>query len=213
MPKAPLNRQAYIDAAYEIIADIGVDKLSMRKVATHLGVSPMAMYKHFPNKEALLTATLDEMIARADIYPDENLAWPQWIEHVARGMYASLCEETHWVPLLGSLRLGSQAASVTDAFVKKLTTTGFSVEQSLQAFFAVIQMAIGAACLHASMNQDTDLNSSMEDKVASLTLAYLEDIDSERLKIAPALNTIAQLDQLSIGLPLLIKALKAQLTS
>lgn len=211
MAKVPLNRQAYIDAAFEIISEVGVEKLSMRKVASLLGVSPMAMYKHFPNKEELLAATLDEVIARADVFPDDALPWDEWVTHVGRGMYAALCEEASWVPLLGSLRLGSQAAFVTDAFVKKLTSAGFSVDQSLRAYFAVIQMAIGAVCLRSSLDISKGFSAQEQDVLAPVTMAYLENVDNQRLKIAPQLDATVKLDQLEIGLPLLIEGLRSEL--
>jgi len=211
MAKSPaLNRQAYIDAALEVVAEVGVDKLSMRKVASRLGVSAMAMYKHFPNKEELLTATLDEVIARADVLPETELPWAQWVEKVARGMYDTLCEEISWVPFLGSMRLGSQAAAVTDAFVKRLTTEGFTVEQAVRAYFSVIQVMIGAVCLHSSISAEPKAE---DGKLTPLTLRYLENVDPDRLRIAPALDELAKLDQLDIGLPMIIDSLRATLAA
>lgn len=209
MAKTSLNRQSYIDTALDLIADAGVEKLSMRKVASRLGVSPMAMYKHFPSKEELLAATLDEVILRADIYPDDSLPWDQWIEHVGRGMYQALCEESSWVPMLGSMRLGSQAAAVTDAFVQRLCTEGFSVEQAVRAYFAVIQVVIGAACLRSSINLEA--GSDNNDGLAPVTLAYLANVDPRRLKIAPEFEQLVRLDQLDIGLPLVIAALRSEI--
>ena len=185
-----LNKQTYIDAALEVIAEVGVEKLSMRNVAARLNVSPMAMYKHFPNKEELLVASLDAFISRADVIPDESLPWDDWVRQVGRGMYQALCQEMSWVPMLGSMRLGSQAVKVTEAFVSKLTATGFSVEQSLRAYFTVIQVVVGAVCLRSSLDyagQDRPLN-------------------------VPQLDSMLELEQIDIGLPLVIVALKAQLS-
>ncbi|NRB37922.1 MAG: TetR family transcriptional regulator [Pseudomonadales bacterium] len=191
MAKPGLNRQAYIDVAFDLIVESGVEKLSMRKVAGVLNVSAMAMYKHFPNKDALLAATLDEVIKRADVYPDDELDWPQWIEHVARGMYTALCEQSSWVPLLGSLQLGSQAITVTQSFVIKLNSAGFSIEQSLQAYFAVIQLVIGAACLNTSIKHHQH--------------------NLQETQIPEALEKLISTDQLEMGLPFLMQSLKAQL--
>jgi len=174
-----------------VISEVGVEKLSMRKVATKLDVSAMAMYKHFPNKEELLVASLDEFISRADVFPDESLPWDEWIQQVGRGMYQALCQEMSWVPMLGSMRLGSQAVVVTDAFVSKLTAAGFSVEQSLRAYFAVIQVVVGAVCLRSSID--------------------LENPDRGYMAGSPHLDFLAKLDQIDIGLPLVVEALRAQL--
>lgn len=49
-----------IDAAVELIAETGsVDGVSLRAAARRAGVSPMAVYNHFADKEALLVAAVE----------------------------------------------------------------------------------------------------------------------------------------------------------
>jgi len=208
-----LNRETYVDAALQVIDDVGVDKLSMRNVASRLNVSAMAVYKHFPAKDDLLAAALEEFIARAGVIPDNNLPWDRWVEEAARGMYEALCRELSWVPLLGTLRLGPQAAAVTDAFVKKLCVAGFTTEQALRAYFAVLQIVVGAVCLRASIaaGQGGRKKAGADVGVSRVIRGYLQEIDSERLRIAPVLDTVLKCDPIEIGLPLLIHALRAQL--
>jgi TetR/AcrR family tetracycline transcriptional repressor len=208
--KNALNRSSYVEAALKVIAEVGVDKLSMRAVATQLNVSPMAVYKHFPAKEYLLSAALEEFIARADVVPDTSLRWDIWVEQVARGMYGALCRELSWVPLLGSLRMGAQAAAVTDTFVKKLCTAGFTTEQAVRAYFAIVQLVVGAVCLRSSLDSRQDAASNTDGELSSVTRDYLGKLDSDRLRIAPVLESILSDDQIEIALPLLIEALKIQ---
>ena len=49
-------RNALVAAGSEVIADLGPTALTMREVAARAGVTPMACYRHFANKEALLAA-------------------------------------------------------------------------------------------------------------------------------------------------------------
>jgi TetR/AcrR family transcriptional regulator, tetracycline repressor protein len=49
-----LDARTVVDAAVRMVRRDGVDKLSMRRLARELGVSPMAIYHHVPNKHALL---------------------------------------------------------------------------------------------------------------------------------------------------------------
>ena len=49
-----------IDAAVDLIAETGsVDGVSLRAAARRAGVSPMAVYNHFADKEALLVAAVE----------------------------------------------------------------------------------------------------------------------------------------------------------
>lgn len=49
-----LTRLRVLRAAVELADQIGIDSLSMRRLAEELGVVPMALYKHVANKEELL---------------------------------------------------------------------------------------------------------------------------------------------------------------
>jgi AcrR family transcriptional regulator len=49
-------RSAVLAAADELIEKDGVDRLSVREAARRAGVSHNAPYRHFPHREALLTA-------------------------------------------------------------------------------------------------------------------------------------------------------------
>ncbi|WP_432698183.1 TetR/AcrR family transcriptional regulator [Marinobacterium sp. YM272] len=49
-------RQALIDSAFDLVVAQGQDALSLRELATTLNVSRGAPYRHFPDRDALLTA-------------------------------------------------------------------------------------------------------------------------------------------------------------
>lgn len=64
-----LSRDKILDAALKVAREEGLGGLSQRKLAKELGVSAMAMYRHFRDKDALVHALLDHVIA-----PDVLLA-------------------------------------------------------------------------------------------------------------------------------------------
>jgi AcrR family transcriptional regulator len=53
-------RRAVIDTALAIIADRGIESLTMREIAQQIGVSRMAPYRHFENKAQLLAVLAQE---------------------------------------------------------------------------------------------------------------------------------------------------------
>ena len=60
-----LTLDEVIDRALEIAQAEGEKGLTMRRVADACGVTPMAIYHHVENKEALLTAIVDRVVADA----------------------------------------------------------------------------------------------------------------------------------------------------
>lgn len=57
-------RQALIDAAIELAAEGGAEQVTVREAARRAGVSPGAPFRHFPNREALMTAVAEEAMSR-----------------------------------------------------------------------------------------------------------------------------------------------------
>ncbi len=75
-------------AALELFEQEGADAFSMRRVADAVGITAMAIYRHFPNREALLKRISDDsfnaVAAAWEHHPDnpdimQRIYWP--LEH------------------------------------------------------------------------------------------------------------------------------------
>src|SRR5438105_15871710 len=60
---APADHERIVAAARALIETSGVEALSMRKLASEVGVAPTAIYWHVGSREDLLNAVLDTMVA------------------------------------------------------------------------------------------------------------------------------------------------------
>jgi AcrR family transcriptional regulator len=60
--RIPLNRDRVLGAAVVLADEVGIEFLSMRRLAQELGVVPMALYKHVANKEELLDGMADVIV-------------------------------------------------------------------------------------------------------------------------------------------------------
>ncbi len=60
------TRSQILDAARQIFEEEGKDAVSMRKVASEVGISAMAIYRHFTDKQALLTAVVESGFANLE---------------------------------------------------------------------------------------------------------------------------------------------------
>ncbi len=56
------TRADVLAAARAILADHSLADLTMRRLATDLGVRPNALYWHFPNKQSMLAALADDIL-------------------------------------------------------------------------------------------------------------------------------------------------------
>lgn len=67
MPAGPATARRtaedVVDAALEILDIHGLPGLSMRRIADYLDLQPSALYWHFPNKQSLLAAVSERILA------------------------------------------------------------------------------------------------------------------------------------------------------
>jgi AcrR family transcriptional regulator len=69
-PSTPLTRARIVSTALALVDRDGLGALSMRRLGTELGVDPMAVYYHIPNKEALCDAIVEAVMADIDLAVD-----------------------------------------------------------------------------------------------------------------------------------------------
>lgn len=61
--RTPLSRVRIAEAATAIVDRDGLEALSMRRLGAELGVEGMAIYRHFPNKAAVLAGVVEVLLA------------------------------------------------------------------------------------------------------------------------------------------------------
>jgi AcrR family transcriptional regulator len=86
---APLHRTEIVDAALQLLDDEGLNALTMRRLGGELGVEGMALYRHFPNKAALLDAVAAHLLDLVDLPDPETVPWRQGLHEVAQSYRAA----------------------------------------------------------------------------------------------------------------------------
>lgn len=134
----PLSQERIVGAALEL-ADTRGD-FSMRALGDKLGVDPMAIYRHFKDKDALLDALVDA--ALADLAP----APPEWgtpVERVRRlclDFRAALRAHPGLAPRIRTAlpALGPRVIASTEASLGLLTELGIEAREASRAFVMLI---------------------------------------------------------------------------
>ncbi len=134
------------DAIADAVLELGLDGISMKAVADHLGVSVAGLYHHVRNRRELLVLAADRSIARVPAPPDRGQHWDEWLREWARHVYSSFVEEPEVLSqfLSGALRWESMV-TVVDSVIQVLGRAGFDPIAAMEAFDAVAWSAVGAA--------------------------------------------------------------------
>jgi TetR/AcrR family transcriptional regulator, tetracycline repressor protein len=81
-----LSRETVVDGAMELTETLGLDGLTIRRLAQHLGVTPMALYWHFKNKDELLDGIADRLWSLVDTTVDPSAPWPERVRTLMNSM-------------------------------------------------------------------------------------------------------------------------------
>jgi AcrR family transcriptional regulator len=66
MPDLTARQQEIIDVAMRLIADGGIQQLTMHNIARQIGISEPAIYRHFTSKQHILLTMLGQFARRAE---------------------------------------------------------------------------------------------------------------------------------------------------
>jgi AcrR family transcriptional regulator len=90
-PKAAFTPDEVVLEAIEIAEADGLAAVTMSAVATRLGFTTMALYRYFPNKEALLDAIVDAGLGQPPVRTKQRGDWRAEVTHWAHAKRAMLC--------------------------------------------------------------------------------------------------------------------------
>jgi AcrR family transcriptional regulator len=211
-----ITRETVLAAALEIIDRDGADALSMRRLARALDRDPMILYRHAPNKAALLDGVAETVLAQLRV----DSADPDWagqLREVARRYRALALAHPHVVPLivtrplatpLGLRPLGT-LRPLEDILVL-LTRAGFSGPDALHIYRALFGFLNGHVLDEL---QELTVNPDETDDLLRLGLHRLPVSEFPLLRgLAPVLAGYDGASELERGLDILLTGLTATVT-
>ena len=211
-----VTREVVLAAALEIIDRDGADGLSMRRLARALGRDPMILYRHAPNKAALLDGVAETVLAQLQV----DSADPDWagqLRTVARDYRQLALAHPHVVPLLVTRPLATPLAlrplgtlRPLEDILTLLTRAGFSGPDALHIYRALFGFLHGHV-----LNELQELidNPDETDDLLRLGLHRLPITEFPLLRgLAPVLAGYDGAAELERGLDILLAGLTTTLT-
>ncbi|MBT2406588.1 MULTISPECIES: TetR/AcrR family transcriptional regulator C-terminal domain-containing protein [unclassified Streptomyces] len=141
--RAPLNRDRVLRAAVALADDIGIEALSMRKLAQELGVVPMALYKHVANKEQLLDGMVEIVVGEIDP-PAAGSDWKSAVRRRVLSARRALLGHA-WASQVIQSRTHPAAAVLEymDSVIGMFRLGGFSLDLTHHAMHAMGSRVLG----------------------------------------------------------------------
>lgn len=149
-----ISRHQIVDAALDALAATGFEQLTIRSLASRLGVSPMALYRHIRDKDDLLDEVVDELLRRSwgpSSAPRAPADWRAWVENAADSLRRLLVQEPAALHVYLRHPVVSPAAMARmETIIGVLRKVGFEPAAADEAYAAIHTYTVGFAALEAS---------------------------------------------------------------
>ncbi|MDP6945490.1 MAG: TetR family transcriptional regulator, partial [Myxococcota bacterium] len=151
-PRGSLSRGEILEAGLRIAKRDDLTSLTMKRLAEELGVTPMAIYRHFENKAEVIDGVLDLFVRDAAVTGHEPgagpEAWRRWTVVTFRRMFDALTQTPGVMPFLSTAsRFGPAATSALNAILDVLRRASMSEKEAVETFAVMCAYTVGAAGL------------------------------------------------------------------
>jgi TetR/AcrR family tetracycline transcriptional repressor len=176
--KNSLNPDLVVESALRIVDEQGLESLTVRKVADEFGVTPMALYWHFSNKEALLDAVGDFVVSTVRA-PDPSLGLEDYLREAMVALVDAMRAHPGATPLVVTRMLTTEVGrDVTEAVLDKLMSAGCDAQKA--ASVAHYALMIAVSLVTGQPGTEAGVQPADRDDVVAAKLALLEALPDDR---------------------------------
>jgi TetR/AcrR family tetracycline transcriptional repressor len=206
-----LTRERVIGAALAIVDRDGLDALTMRTLGRELGVDPMAVYHHLPNKAAVLDGVVEAVLAEVPLDQEPGLGWADRTVVLARGYRDSLRAHPNTIPVVATRTdVTRPALAILDRAVGILLDAGFEPRRALLAVHSLSCFVVGHALdelgLAAEPGESSAAAARQRELLESGAYPSLATAASAAVDASPE-------DSFELGLEALLRGLEPRLTT
>ncbi|WP_214320199.1 TetR/AcrR family transcriptional regulator C-terminal domain-containing protein [Nonomuraea sediminis] len=169
-----LEKSAIVAAALKLLAEVGLEGLTLRRLAAELDVQAPALYWHVRNKQELL----DEMAA-AIVRPyldrpplTDPARWREWLADYARGVRNMLNSYRDGARVAAGTRPSPELFAMIEGMVASLEKAGFDATDALLGVFAISNYVDGFVVEEQADRGRSDPEDSEGPDLEMMTAAY-----------------------------------------
>lgn len=145
-PRHPLSRTLILEAAIALVDHEGARALTMRRLASELGVEAMSLYNHVTNKQDILDGMAGLLISRMRPWNDDPLDWKQALRAVCITYRATIAAHPHVFAGHGGRPLvAGEDGGAYESLIAMLRDAGFDEDTATDLFQAGSKLTRGFA--------------------------------------------------------------------
>ncbi|APO66174.1 TetR family transcriptional regulator protein [Rhizobium gallicum] len=169
----PLSRERIVATAVELLDALGVDGLTMRRLADCLGSGVMSLYWHVDNKEDVFDLALDSVLEyRGPPQIVQSQDWRGEVVHMLEDWRASMLRHPWSAFLLPRRALGPNILSRLELLSKTLSRAGVADADLNVAIWSLWNYLMGATMTRVSFDLSDDDRAAAQQRLEHLSERY-----------------------------------------
>lgn len=144
-----LTPEVVVEAALDLVDEVGVTGLTMRSLAQRLDTYPATLYWHVGNRNEILARVFQLAMAEMDVPDPRSMRWDAWLRHAAYEYRAALHAHPNTAVL--SLYPLVTAPAFVEAILTALQRGGFEGPTLAAAFNAFSGSVAGWVAIELSV--------------------------------------------------------------
>ncbi|GIH16982.1 TetR/AcrR family transcriptional regulator [Rugosimonospora africana] len=180
MANERLTRQTVAECALRLADSEGLEAVTIRRLAQELGVSPMAPYWHFKNKDELLLGMTDHALAPLPPIGEATDGWQRQLRGMIETVIGIMREHPSLAALLQNIdaKKAASFARATNDTLELLARAGLGLQESYWVAMQLLQGITGLIATrpehHASVTPEQAAESRRQARLTMEALSPCE---------------------------------------
>lgn len=204
-----LERDTIVRTALRLLDEVGLEKLTLRRLATELGVQAPALYWHFRNKQELLDEMAEAISVQEPLRPlAEGEAWEEWLADWCRGQRRAFKSHRDTARLTAGTRPGTATLRTVETILESLRRVGFTLTDAMWGV-GTLASFLGGFVLEEQSDQERETNDPALSEEALESLAPYPNVRAVMAETGGP-QTDASFEH---GLALILSGMRARLAA
>jgi AcrR family transcriptional regulator len=176
-----LDRDGIVRAAIAIADAHGMEAVTMRRVAERLGTGAMSLYRHVPDKDAVVSLMIDTVLG--DLFAAEPLpagvGWRPGLRRMAETTW-QVCRDHPWYPeaTIAQPPLTPNGTAGLEAALSLFDGIGIDIAAKMQ-FVTTVHFTVLHAAMNLAMEERTRARSNVTDaQIMAMASTFVQKLIS-----------------------------------
>jgi AcrR family transcriptional regulator len=201
-----LTHEGILEAAIEL----GLETVTMKRLAAHLGVGTATLYQYYDSRKSLMRAAALHSMSGLPFPEDVGQHWAEFAREFAASICSALSDNPSFITSYHASDYGFEVQfNLVEQFLSVMTSRGFETEQAMRLFNA-LGMAAYAGAVETVRQREFEFSDETIDIVARRQFDRLDAAEFPHMKQVMPIFTMSPDKKMDLMLNLILQTIAAE---